>query len=171
MAPSLAHCSDGFEFPCWNGDIVRCAFILDAHDREIIAWCAVVNKGISGSDVCDMMLAAVEARFGGHRAPHQVEMLSDNGSPYIAKDTRIFARRLGLKSCCTPVKSPQSNGISEAFVNPLKRDYVNVTPLPDAATVLGSIAGWFEDYHENHPTSGLKMRSPREFIAAQIATA
>jgi len=48
---------------------------------------------------------------------------------------------------------------------------VNVTPLPDATTVLGLIAGWFEDYNENHPHSGPKMRSPREFIAAQTATA
>ena len=47
----LAHCSDGFEFTCWTGDIVRGAFIIDAHDREIIAWRAVVNAGISGSDI------------------------------------------------------------------------------------------------------------------------
>jgi transposase InsO family protein len=69
------------------------------------------------------------------------------------------------------VKSPQSNGIAEAFVKTLKRDYVHVTPLPDAAKVLGLIAGWIEDYNDNHPHSGLKMRSPREFIAAQTATA
>ena len=112
LRSNLRWCSDGFEFTCWNGDIVRGAFIIDAHDREIIAGCAVANAGISGSDVRDMMLAAVEARFGGHRAPHQVEMLRDNGSPYIAKDTRIFARQLGVKPCYTPVKSPQSNGIS-----------------------------------------------------------
>ena len=171
LRSNLRWCSDGFEFTCWNGDIVRGAFIIDAHDREIIAWCAVVNAGISGSDVRDMMLAAVEARFAGHLAPHQIEMLSDNGSPYIAKDTCIFARQLGLKPCFTPVKSPQSNGISEAFVNTLKRDYVNVTPLPDAITVLGLIGGWFEDYNDHHPHSGLKMRSPREFISAQTATA
>lgn len=65
----------------------------------------------------------------------------------------------------------QSNEISEAFVNVLKRDYVNVAPMPDAITVLGLIAGWFEDYNENHPHSELKMRSPREFIAAQTANA
>lgn len=46
-----------------------------------------------------MMLAAVEARLRGYRAPHQVEMLTDDGSPYIAKDTRIFARQLGLRPC------------------------------------------------------------------------
>jgi putative transposase len=57
-------------------------------------------------------------------------MLSDNGSPYIARDTRIFASQLGLRPCYTPVKSPESNGMAEAFVKTLKRDYVHVTPLP-----------------------------------------
>mgnify|MGYP002651209436 FL=1 len=171
MRSNLRWCSDGFEFTCWNGDIVRGAFIIDAHDREIIAWRAVVNAGVSGSDIRDLMLEAVERRFGTYRAPAVIEMLSDNGSPYIAKDTQVFARQLGLKPCFTPVQSPQSNGISEAFVKTLKRDYVQVTPLPDARTALGLIGAWIEDYNENHPHSGLKMRSPREFIKVQTATA
>ncbi|MBB1499797.1 IS3 family transposase [Paracoccus sp. MC1862] len=171
MRSNLRWCSDGFEFTCWNGDILRGAFIIDAHDREVIAWRAVVNAGISGSDIRDIMLEAVERRFGTYRAPSVIEMLSDNGSPYIARDTQVFARQLGLKPCFTPIQSPQSNGISEAFVKTLKRDYVQVTPLPDAQTVLGLIGGWIEDYNNNHPHSGLKMRSPREFIAAQTATA
>jgi putative transposase len=171
MRSNLRWCSDGFEFTCWDGAVVRGVFIIDAHDREIIAWRAVVNAGISGSDVRNMMLEAVERRFGGYRASASVEMLSDNGSPYIARETRIFAAQLGLKPCFTPVKSPQSNGISEAFVNTLKRDYVRVTPIPNAEIAMQAIAGWFEDYNENHPHSGLKMRSPREVRSAQIATA
>ena len=51
----------------------------------------------------------------------------------------------------------------------LSRVYIN--PLPNAETVLKLIAEWFEDYNENHPHSGLKMRSPREFRSAQTATA
>ncbi len=171
MRSNLRWCSDGFEFTCWDGAIVRGAFIIDAHDREIIAWRAVVNAGISGSDVRDMMLEAVERRFSSYRASAAVEILSDNGSPYIARETRIFAAQLGLKPCFTPVKSPQSNGISEAFVNTLKRDYVRVTPVPNAETALKAISAWFEDYNDHHPHSGLKMRSPREFRSAQIATA
>ena len=136
-----------------------------------MAWCAVANAGVSGSDVQDMMLEAVEARFGGIRAPHPVEMLSDNGSAYTARETRIFARQLGLKPCFTPVRSPQSNGVSEALVHTLKRDYVQITPLPDAASALSLIGTWFDDYNTNHPHSGLKMLSPREFITAQTATA
>lgn len=118
-----------------------------------------------------MMLEAVEARFATVRAPQPIEMLSDNGSPYIARDTRVFALQLGLKPCFTPVKSPQSNGIAEAFIKTLKRDYVHVTPLPDAETVLGRIGEWIDDYNNNHPNSGLKMRSPREFIRAYRETA
>ncbi len=70
----------------------------------------------------------------------------------------------------TIVLGPMADKVSP-FVKTLKRDYVQVTPLPDAQTVLGLIGGWIEDYNDNHPHSGLKMRSPREFIAAQTATA
>jgi putative transposase len=164
---NLRWCSDGFEIACWNGDLVRLAFIIDAHDREIIAWQAVANTGISGSMVRDMMLDAVETRFAAIRLPHPVEWLTDNGSVYTAKETRDFAMALNLVPCFTPIQSPESNGISESFVKTFKRDYVRVNPLPDAVTALRQIAGWFEDYNNNHPHSGLKMRSPREFIRAQ----
>src|SRR6056297_17298 len=86
MRSNLRWCSVGFEFTCWNGAVVRCAFIIDAHDREVIAWRVVVNTGISGSDIRDMMLEAVEMRFGDCQAPHPVEVLTDNGAPYTAKE-------------------------------------------------------------------------------------
>jgi transposase InsO family protein len=99
MRSNLRWCSDGLEFTCWNGDVIRAAFLLDAHDREVIAWRGVANAGISGSDVRDMLLEAVEKRFGSYHAPEVVEVLSDNGSCYTAKETRVFGQ-LGLKSCC-----------------------------------------------------------------------
>ena len=93
MRSNLRWCSDGFEFTCWNGEIVRVAFIIDAHDREIIAWHAVAGAGISGTDIRDMMLEAVESRFGGIRAPHPLEWLSDNGCAYTAtRDPRLRRR-------------------------------------------------------------------------------
>jgi len=57
----------------------------------------------NGSDIRDMMLEAVEARFGGIRAPHPVEWLSDTGSICTAHDTRVFAAQLNLVPCFTPV--------------------------------------------------------------------
>ena len=46
-----------------NGDIVRILFVIDAHDREVLAWHAAAGTGISGSMVRDLMLEAVELRF------------------------------------------------------------------------------------------------------------
>ncbi|MDR6955812.1 transposase InsO family protein [Ancylobacter sp. 3268] len=114
-----------------------------------------------------MMLDAVEKRFCSVCAPHPVEHLSDNGSPYTARETRDVATALNLVPCFTPVKSPKSNGMSEAFVKTFKRDNLRISPVPDAQSVLRQIAGWIEDYKEIHPHSALRMRSPREFIRAQ----
>ena len=71
---------------------------------------------------------------------------------------------LGLKLCFTPVRSPESNGIAEAFVKTFKRDYARLSILPDAETVIALLPAWFEDYNEVHPHSGLKFLSPREFL-------
>jgi len=47
MCSNLRWCSDGLEFTCWSGEVVRLAFTIDAFDREIIAWTVVANAGIS----------------------------------------------------------------------------------------------------------------------------
>ena len=164
LASNQRWCSDHLELHARNGEVVRVLFVIDACDREIIAWSAVADAGISGEMVRDLMIAAVERRFGTAKAPHKVEWLSDNGSAYIAKPTAETAAALGLTLLFTPVRSPESNGMSESFVKTLKRDYARVTILPDAATVLAKLPGWIEDYCEVHPHSGLKFRSPREFM-------
>jgi len=63
------------------------------------------------------------------------------------------------------LRSPQSNGMTEAFVKTFKRDYVEVNPTPDAQTVINSLPKWFEHYNNCHPHSALKYCSPREFTA------
>ena len=145
--------------------MVRVAFALDTCDREVMAWCATIG-GISGEMIRDLMLESLERRFGAARAPHPLQWLSDNGSCYRAKETIDFAIRFGLVPCVTPVRSPQSNGMAEAFVKTFKRDYVYVHDRPDAQTVLSQLSAWFEDYNEIHPHKALQMRSPREFISS-----
>src|SRR4030095_985196 len=93
--------------------------------------------------------------------------LSDNGSCYVAGDTRSFARDIGLEPRTTPLESPQSNGMAEAFVRTIKRDYVRVSPRPDAETVMRQLPAWIAHYNEVHPHKALGYRSPREFIAAR----
>ena len=143
--------------------MVRLAFALDCHDREVIGWVAT-TAGISGEMIRDMMVHCVEQRFGAIRAPHPVQWLSDNGSIFAAHKTIEIAVALNLVPCFTPVESPESNGMAEAFVKTFKRDYVRVSPIPDAATALALVDSWMEDYNTVHPHSRLGYRSPREYI-------
>jgi putative transposase len=160
-------CSDGFEIGCDNGEKVRVAFALDCCDREALSFLATTS-GIRAEDVRDLMVAAVEHRFGRvNRLPITIEWLSDNGSCYIAGDTRSFARDIGLEPRTTPIESPQSNGMAEAFVRTIKRDYVRVSPCPNAETVMHQLSSWITHYNEVHPHKALGYRSPREFIAAR----
>jgi putative transposase len=167
---NMRWCSDGFEIPCWNGEIVRVAFTLDTCDREVITWTGT-TAGISGEMVRDMMLIAVERRFGAYQAPHRVEFLADNGSCYTAYETIDFAIALGLMPRFTPIRSPESNGMAESFVKTFKRDYFRCNASPDARTVLSQLDSWFEDYNSSHPHRSLKMLSPREFINANLLLA
>ena len=161
--PDRRWCSDGFEIGCDNGERVRIAFTLDCCDREAISWVATTG-GIDSGDVRDLMIESVERRFGlVNRLPLPIEWLSDNGSPYTARKTRALAYEIGLVPCTTPIESPQSNGMAEAFVKTLKRDYARVSPRPDAAAVLRQLDGWFEHYNTVHPHKALRYRSPREF--------
>src|SRR6266851_5078848 len=142
------------------------AFALDCCDREAMSFLATTS-GITGGDVRDLMLVAVEHRFGlVNRLPVTIEWLSDNGSCYTAGETRGFAREIGLEPRTTPIESPQSNGMAEAFVRTIKRDYVRVSPRADAATVMRQLPAWIAHYNEVHPHKALGYRSPREFIAA-----
>jgi transposase InsO family protein len=112
--------------------VVRVAFALDCCDREIISHVATTG-GITGEMVRDLMTESVERRFEpAARLPHPAEWLSDNGSCCTATETTSFAKDMGLISCFTPVRGPESNGMGEAFVKTFKRDYVYVHDRPDA---------------------------------------
>lgn len=75
------------------------------------------KAGISAEDVRDLMTATVEHRFVRvNQLTKTIESLSDNGSFYTAGENRCFAREINLKPRKTPVESPRSSGMAEAFV-------------------------------------------------------
>jgi|GEM_PF-3049390 len=107
------------------------------------------------------MTLNVEHRFGQVNAlAEPIEWLTDNGSYYTAPDTRRFARNIGFVPCTTPFESPQSNGMAEAFVRTLKRDYARVDPKPDARTVIEQLPRWFAHYNTVHPHRAPRLSLP-----------
>lgn len=155
-------CSDGLEIRCFNGEKVYVAFSLDCHDREAISYVAS-KLPLLATDIQNLMIQSVDARFEGGKTLRDIQWLSDRGSIYRALDTKQLGRDLGLTCCFTAAYSPQSNGMSEAFVGTLKRDYVYMSDCFDADTVLEMLPGWFKDYNEEAPHSELGMMSPLEY--------
>jgi putative transposase len=165
-------CSDGFEIACDNGQVVTGTFTKDCCDREIISWRAWSGRGLPGEPVREMLIEAIETRFGAVEAcSGELQFLSDNGGAYRAHETHAIARQLGITPIHTPVCSPQSNGMAESFVNTFKRDYVSQMDRSTAATVLAQLPNAFTHFNKVHPHSALKLKSPRMYrrdLARQV---
>ena len=161
-------CSDVLEIACWSGEIVQVGFALDCHDREALAHVAV-PRDFRASDIRELMQRAVAARFGtGARPDAPIQWLSDHGSIYTALDTIITAERLHLIPITTPASSPESNGMSEAFVNTMRRDYFAGADLSSSAVVLDQIPAWFADYNAVAPHSALSYQSPQQYRSTML---
>ena len=161
-------CSDVLEIACWNGELVQLGFALDCHDREVLGQVAA-PRDLVAADIQQLMQRAVAARFGaGQRPDVPIQWLSDNGSIYTALDTQCTAERLHLVAITTPAASPQSNGMSEAFVNTMRRDYLAGADLASAAVVLDQIPAWIADYNAVAPHSALGYQSPHQYRSAQL---
>lgn len=164
LKSNLRWCSDCFTIQCANGERVFVAFALDTCDREILSYIAS-TIGINGETIRDLMLEAVEYRFGTvNLLPHKIQWLSDNGPCYVAKETVEFAKSIGFDVCTTAPYSPESNGMAEAFVKTFKRDYVAFYDALNAYDFMKQLPLWFNDYNENAPHKGLNMMSPRQFL-------
>lgn len=155
-------CSDKMTIVCWNGELVELVFAVDCHDREALAVVAAARP-ISGADVRRLMRKAVFARFEAERPTEPIQWLSDNEGIYTALETVIAAERLGLIPITTPVASPESNGMAEAFVHTLRRDYLDGADRTTAERILEQVPAWIADYNHNAPHSSLGMRSPLEY--------
>uniref|UniRef100_UPI002FF074CE integrase core domain-containing protein n=1 Tax=Escherichia marmotae TaxID=1499973 RepID=UPI002FF074CE len=93
--------------------------------------------------VQDVMLGAIEKRFGDKVPEQSIQWLTDNGSAYRAHETR-------------------------QFVKTMKEDYIAFMPKPNVRTALHNLAVAIEHYNENHPHSALGYRSPREYRRQRV---
>lgn len=164
---NIRYCSDILEIRCWNGEKVFIAFSLDCCDRECMSFVAE-RRPLFHGDIIKLMDQTVTHRFGEYieKLPSPIQWLSDRGPQYTANATVAYGTAWGFDVRTTPAYSPESNGIAEAFVKIFKRDYVYVNELWTAESVLRRLPEWFADYNQNHPHSGLQMKSPLEYREA-----
>jgi len=129
---------------------------------RLIVWCKTRD---AAERALESISSAME-RFGITRRISERELTATR-SIFAAHKTIEIAVALNLAPCFTPVESPESNGMVEAFVKTFKRDYVRVSPIPHAAAALALLDSWMEDYNIVHPHSRLGYRSSLEYILCQ----
>jgi len=162
--PNRRWASDITGIRAWDGQKGRLAVILDCADRMVLAW--RFARRITAEDLAEMLREAVFRRFGAARGHARgIEFLSDNGPEYTSHRFRPFVQAMGLIPCHTPRRSPESNGLAEAFFGSFKRDYVYQACLETLAVVGHQLPAWIEHYNGEAPHSALGMQSPAEFYA------
>ena len=136
---------------------------MTAHKMALICRVLGISRTCAyresvGADIQLLMQRAVATRFGtGERPDVPIQWLTDNGSIYTALDTPCATERLHLVPITTPAASPQSNGMSEAFVNTLRRDYLAGADRSTAALVLDQIPTWLADDNAVAPHSAFNL--------------
>src|SRR5581483_6735380 len=64
--------------------------------------------------------------------------------------------------------SQQSNGMVEAFVNTMRRDYVDGADLSTATVVLAQLPEWTTDYNHMIPHLALGYQAPVEYRRTMV---
>lgn len=143
--------------------------MIDCADRMVLAW--RFARRITATDLTEMLREALWRRFGDARIHARgIEFLSDNGSEYTSHRFRPFVRAMGLIPCHTPRRSPESNGLAEAFFGSFKRDYVYQACLETFENVAQQLPAWIEHDNQQAPHSALAMQSPAEYHAKWLIT-
>ena len=160
--PNRRWASDITSIKTWNGEKGRLAVIVDCADRSVVAWRWA--RRMPSQALQEMVREAVFRRFGTDRAQARgLEFLSDNGPEYACKRLRTVLQGFGMVVCRTPYRSPESNGLAEAFFGSFKRDYVYQGELESVEEVGRKLPRWIQDYNAVAPHSALGMKSPAQF--------
>jgi transposase InsO family protein len=111
--PNTRWASDLTRIRLWDGTRLRFTYILDCCDRSIISY--RIGRYMWAVDVEQMLQEALLKRFDQLPAPHELEFLHDNGPEYLENALQKQLKDWNIKNCNTPIYSPQSNGMCEAF--------------------------------------------------------
>jgi hypothetical protein len=113
---------------------------------------------IEGEYLVEYWLNATRRYRAAHRLKHLIEP-----TPWtLARRAKISPAVAGTE--IAPELTGHGLPLSKCEAYNIKRDYVRVSPRPDAETVMRQLPAWIAHYNEVHPHKALGYRSPREFI-------
>jgi transposase InsO family protein len=94
------------------------------------------------------------------------EILTDNGSCYIAKDFAIACRRLRLRHLRTRPNRPRTNGKAERFIQTLMREWAYAAVYRNSQHRALALTPWLDYYNHRRPHGALGHRAPSTRLPA-----
>ena len=166
---------------CWSTDLTKIYVeevgwanlipVLDNCTRECVGW--VFSHRGRAIEAKDAIREAVINQFGHlSEVPDGLQLLTDNGSIFLAHDFVNEMNNLGIDQKYTPFRCPTANGIAERFMRTIKEEKVwhhRFETMEEAEKV---IANWIERYNQQRLHSSLDDRSPvsfRAFLREKVA--
>jgi transposase InsO family protein len=95
------------------------------------------------------------------------EVMSDNGSCYIAHDFAAACTRLRIKHIRTRPNRPQTNGKAERFIQTLQREWAYAAVYETSRHRARALQPWVEFYNHRRPHGALGHQPP----ASRLPTA
>ena len=135
-----------------DGRPIKILTVLDEHSRECLA--IVVERGLRSDDVLDCLTEL----FVKHGPPEHIR--SDNGSEFTARVTRLWLKRLGVRTLFIEPGSPWENGYNERFNGKLRDELLNGELFYTLKEAKVLIEKWRLEYNMFRPHSSLNYRPP-----------
>ena len=109
-----------------------------------------VSASFTVIDIQNLMLTAGESCFGKRVIfpIQEIQFLTNRRAVvYCSRQTIKFERYLAVRSCWTAPYSPQSNGMAEAFIRTIKKNYVYTSDCSSVENVCKTLKQWTFDYN------------------------
>jgi transposase InsO family protein len=97
-------------------------------------------------------------------------LITDNGSQFLAKDFKEFIRENTLKHIRTSVRYPQSNGKIESFHKSIKKECIRRQSFLSIEDARNRVAEWIDEYNFNRLHSAIGYVTPNDMMLGRAAS-
>jgi transposase InsO family protein len=94
------------------------------------------------------------------------EVMSDNGSCYIARDFAAACTQLQINHIRTRPRRPQTNGKAERFIQTLQREWAYAAVYETSRHRAQALAPWVRFYNQRRPHGALGHQPPASRLPA-----
>lgn len=137
--------------------------VLDNCTRECIGW--VFSRRGRAIEAIDAVREAIINRFSSlSEVPEDLELLTDNGSIFLANDFLEQMGEYGIDQTFTPYDCPSANGLAERFIKTVKEEKTWHFVFETIDEAEKAIREFIQEYNNERLHSSLDYTPPAEFF-------